>query len=207
MNPASVVQDLIGRDAEQTLFRAILLGITNGQGTIRRDGSDVTEGPYPSIDSVVFTVGDEVLIARVGTGYVIVGRIRRDGLPAAVPPLVTPMLSYAIDSSDGNTIMTTAGTIYDTVTNTVSLAAGTWLVFAFFGLFDANAATLFTPRIRDSANNVLKAFPQTVAGGPADLFQQTILVLTAAKVIKPSASSSANGSNFNNSVIGAVRVG
>lgn len=118
---------------------------------------------------------------------------------------------YAQDDAGGSTTMTTAGTTYDATTCTITLAAGTWLVWAVWSLSDAGlAAVNFSATIRDSSNNVLYTYPasinQTVIGVPANSFMETVLVLAGTLTLKPSAVSGHNGSTFNIASIGAVRL-
>lgn len=74
MNPLLITKRMVAQDAGDQLFRALVSSITP-QVSVIRDGSMTVEGPYPKLDGVDLTVGDEVLIARIGAGYLIVGRI------------------------------------------------------------------------------------------------------------------------------------
>lgn len=205
-NPAKIVSTLIDENAGDTLFRGVLLSVAGGLATLRRDGSNTTEGPYPTIDSPILAVGDEVLVARVGTGYVVVGRIRRGGIPATPIPAGSVILEWYIDRSSAPVVMTTANTKYDATGCTLALTSGRWLVFCFEGLYIVGTGSQFTGYIRDSANTVLTTQVSGV-GGMTNLTFFDVITLSAAATIKPSASCNANDATLDNAILLAVKVG
>lgn len=211
INPAKVVQELIDRSAGDTLFRAVLIAVADGQAMIRRDGSDVVEGPYPIIDGVRILVGDEALIARVGTGYVVVGRIRRAGIPAIVPPLIYPSLDYIEGASSGVTNMTNAVTYYDASGCSVSLSAGRWVVHASVTVSDASAGTtIFLPAIRNSPGGTILRVGDSLTIAQNNVIQGTIAAIiniTDTTTVVISALSTKAGSSLQTGRLMAFRIG
>ena len=64
-------------DAEQ-FFRAVVQGNVGNLVTIRRTGHSVDDAQsYPKLNFTSVNVGDEVIVAKVGSGFVILGQIRR----------------------------------------------------------------------------------------------------------------------------------
>ena len=80
-NLLSTVQRMIDRDADEQLFQATVASLTSSTITIQRTGHDPETARYAVIDSFPYpAVDDEVIVARVGSGFIIVGKVLRTGL-------------------------------------------------------------------------------------------------------------------------------
>lgn len=87
-NPLQAVGKMITDESNDQIFRATVVELTTTGFTVARDGSVTAEGPYPFITSVDAAVGDQVLVQRVGAGYVVIGRILNDATPGPIKYLV-----------------------------------------------------------------------------------------------------------------------
>lgn len=94
-NPLLQSQHLIREDSLDKLFRATVVALGTNEVSIHRDGSATVEGPYPMLEGNTAIVGDEVVVGRLGTGYVVLGRIIRSTLTAR--PLI-PMQFVEVNS-------------------------------------------------------------------------------------------------------------
>lgn len=79
-NPLVQMSEFIRDDSLDKLFRANVVAFGTNELFIRRDGSIETEGPYPVMEGITAGVGDEVVVGRIGTGYIVLGRILRSSL-------------------------------------------------------------------------------------------------------------------------------
>lgn len=82
LNPLLQSQHLIRDDSLDKLFRGTVTALGVNELYIHRDGSVTVEGPYPTLEGNTAIVGDEVVVGRLGTGYVVLGRIIRSTLVA-----------------------------------------------------------------------------------------------------------------------------
>jgi hypothetical protein len=78
-NPALVTTQLIAQEGDGQLFRAVIDSLDGAQVYIRRDGSNTVEGSYLVAKGVAVAVGDEVIMAKIGEGYVVLTGIDRSG--------------------------------------------------------------------------------------------------------------------------------
>lgn len=99
-NPLLQSQHLIRDDSLDKLFRGTVVSLGTNEVSIHRDGSATVEGPYPTLENNTAIVGDEVVVGRLGTGYVVLGRIIRSGLTAR--PLI-PMGFVEVNSQQTTT--------------------------------------------------------------------------------------------------------
>ncbi len=65
------------RESDDQVFRAVVVVPTDTGASIQRDGSITTEGPYTTMGLAALAENDEVICLRVGTGYVIIGKLLR----------------------------------------------------------------------------------------------------------------------------------
>lgn len=77
-NPTEVVSHLIQESQEDQLFRAVVIRLDTNQAFVRRDGSVTGEGSYPKADGLTLVAGDEVVVARLGAGYIILCKVLRN---------------------------------------------------------------------------------------------------------------------------------
>ncbi len=80
-NLLSTVQMMIDRDSDEQLFQATVASLTSSTITIQRTGHEPETARFAVIDSFPYpAVDDEVIVARVGRGFIIVGKVLRTGL-------------------------------------------------------------------------------------------------------------------------------
>ena len=80
-NLLRTVQNMIDQDAAGQLFRATVVETTDTTIRIQRTGHDPDVAQHAVLDNFPYPrVGDEVLMARVGSGWMVVGSILRSGL-------------------------------------------------------------------------------------------------------------------------------
>ena len=106
MNPLVQTEALIQNDAQDQIFRARVSGIDGNEVLIIRDGgAETEEGPYARGSGMpALAVGDEVIVARVGTGYVILLRLVRNGLEdSGMYPFAGTPWRYAASGTGGIT--------------------------------------------------------------------------------------------------------
>jgi hypothetical protein len=73
-----LIREVIASEDRQAFVRGIVTGTSGGLVIVQRQGAD---GPdpagYPRLASYSPGSGDEVLLVRVGAGYVVLGRLVR----------------------------------------------------------------------------------------------------------------------------------
>ena len=80
-NILRTVQNMIDQDGAGQLFRATVVATTDTTIRIQRTGHDPDTAEYAVLDNFPYPkVDDEVLVARVGSGWMIVGSVLRSGL-------------------------------------------------------------------------------------------------------------------------------
>lgn len=79
-SPAVTSDRLILNESYDQIFRAIVDSFDDDEVFVRRDAACAVEGPYPRFDGVDLEVGDEVIVQRSGTGYLISSRLVRNGI-------------------------------------------------------------------------------------------------------------------------------
>lgn len=74
-----MVRDLIRDHHREAVFRAVVTGTSGNLVTVKRTGqTNADTQSYPALVSYSSpTADDEVLVVRVGDGYVVVGEITR----------------------------------------------------------------------------------------------------------------------------------
>lgn len=105
MNPLVQTEALIQDDARNQLFRARVTGLENNEVFVVRDGSIDEEGPYARASGMpALASGDEVIVARIGSGYVVLLRLVRNGLEdSGMYPFAGTPWSYAASGTGGIT--------------------------------------------------------------------------------------------------------
>ncbi len=108
-NLFSTVQIMIDRDAEEQLFQATVSSITGSTITIQRTGHDPETAAYSVIDSFPYpVVGDEVIVARVGRGFIVIGKVLRTGLVQRYLTIETQLTI-----GEGGSIVDADGSVWD----------------------------------------------------------------------------------------------
>lgn len=189
-SPLGKVTKLIDNDGTDQMFRAVVVEETTGV-VVRRDGSNTDEGPYPKLLGVTISAGNEVIVGRVGSGYVVLGVLQRayvpdsgakvlvteasDVFPDAVIVGDTPSgdvvgtwddlkvaLTWAQSQSSGATTMVTASTYYDANGCVLALPPGVWLILCNIRL-SGPSMSVNGVRLRDAADNTLWV-PNIISG-------------------------------------------
>lgn len=87
-NPLTTVQEMLESHRADQQFQATVVDELHGAVRVQREGSSVLEGPYPRITGVTVSAGDLVLVNRLGTSYIVMGKIDRVAIPLVpVPPV------------------------------------------------------------------------------------------------------------------------
>lgn len=79
MNLARFVMDLFDRMFGERVFRATVTGVSGNLVTIQRPGQAAADAQsYPRLVSYTTpTAADEVLVVRLGDGWLVVGKVTR----------------------------------------------------------------------------------------------------------------------------------
>ena len=105
-NLLRTVQNMIDQDAAGQLFRATVVETTDNTIRIQRTGHDPDVAQYAVLDNFPYPrVGDEVLMARVGSGWMVVGSVLRSGLAENYLKIETKLTiepGGSIEDADGS---------------------------------------------------------------------------------------------------------
>lgn len=77
MNTLDEVSKLLEIDQDRQLFRAVVVANSGNTVQIQRTGLAADTQFYPKLFGVTVIAGNEVLVARLGSGFVVVGQIIR----------------------------------------------------------------------------------------------------------------------------------
>lgn len=77
MNIVAEVMKLVHKDQDEQIFRATVVTVTGNTIKFERTGWIADNQFYPILEGTSVSVGGEVLVARVGAGYVILGEVLR----------------------------------------------------------------------------------------------------------------------------------
>lgn len=111
MNLQSELAAAINTSQDDQIWRGVVTGTLGDLVYVRRAEQSVADTqPYPHLDSYTPTVADEVIVARVGKGYIIIGKVVR-AATAPVAPSNYPFINVAQYGAlaDGNAVTDTAG--------------------------------------------------------------------------------------------------
>ncbi len=72
---------MIAANEASSIFRATVVSLTPSTITVQRTGHDAETAPYAVIDSFPYpAVDDEVIVQRIGSGFIVIGKVLRSGL-------------------------------------------------------------------------------------------------------------------------------
>jgi len=78
MNILEEIMGKVEKDQNLQLFRAVVVANSGDTVQIQRTGQAAPDTQYyPKLDGVTVITNDEVLVARVGSGYIVLGKIVR----------------------------------------------------------------------------------------------------------------------------------
>ncbi len=78
MNIVAEIMKLVRRDQDGQIFRATVISTLNDTVKFQRTGWPVEGQFHPTLDGVgALAATDEILVVRVGTGYVVLGEVTR----------------------------------------------------------------------------------------------------------------------------------
>lgn len=78
-NPLSIILEQARRANRDMIQRAVVESMDGNQAFVYRDSQFLRDPiSYPTIDGLTVVANDEVLLLRVGTGYVVCGKILRN---------------------------------------------------------------------------------------------------------------------------------
>lgn len=78
-NPMNIIIDQFNRSLRDLVQRAVVESVDANQVYVFRDSQALRDPiSYPTIDGLTVAADDEVLLLRVGSSYVVVGKIIRN---------------------------------------------------------------------------------------------------------------------------------
>lgn len=75
--PGLAIQDIVRRaDLGDLIQRVVVTGTNAVELYIQRTGQSAPDAvSYPTLDGVSVIAGDEVILLRVGSGYIVIGKV------------------------------------------------------------------------------------------------------------------------------------
>lgn len=78
MDLVPLIRDVVRAEARGAFVRATVTGTNGNLVLVRRQGeTDPDPAGYPRLASYTPSAGDEVLLTRIGGGYIVLGKVLR----------------------------------------------------------------------------------------------------------------------------------